>query len=132
MFRARDEPSCSDGGGADTYFHLRIGSVFVVLVTSTGGALFPLLAKRSTKINLPGYLFEFVHPPFPDYLSSQSIRVGSRSTLDLVSSYVRSLPRQNICPDCSLDSYRLHPPVGTSDLSPRFPVSITSMAGLRD
>jgi hypothetical protein len=132
MFQAREELNCGGGGGADTYFHLRIGSVFVVLVTSTGGALFPLLAKRSTKINIPGYFFESVHPPFLDYPSPQSIHVGSRSILDLVSLYVWSLPRQNICPDCSLDSYRIHPPVGTSNFSPRFPVSITSMAGLRN
>jgi len=59
MSQAQEE--CGVGGGSDTHFHLRIGSVFVILVGATGGALFPVLVKRSKKISLPGYVFEYVH-----------------------------------------------------------------------
>jgi len=57
-------PNCGAGGGPDTHFGLRIGSIFIILVGATGGALFPVLVKRSKRINLPGYVFEYGHP-FP-------------------------------------------------------------------
>ena len=57
-----ETPNCGAGGGRDTHFGLRIGSIFIILVGATGGALFPVLVKRSKRINLPGYIFEYVHP----------------------------------------------------------------------
>jgi len=53
-----EAPNCGAGGGHDTHFGLRIGSIFIILVGATGGALFPVLVKRSKRINLPGYVFE--------------------------------------------------------------------------
>ncbi|KAN0088666.1 Zinc/iron permease [Tylopilus felleus] len=50
---------CSNGGGADTYFSLRIASVFVILATSTFGAFFPVIAKRSKWMKVPNRVFEF-------------------------------------------------------------------------
>ncbi|KAG8220816.1 Zinc/iron permease [Butyriboletus roseoflavus] len=52
-------PDCGSGGGADTYTGLRIGSIFVILATSTGGAFFPVLAKRSRWLKVPTSVFEF-------------------------------------------------------------------------
>ena len=62
MLQNRQEQNCSSGGGTDSHFHLRIGSIFVILIGATSGALFPVLAKRSKRINLPPYFFEYVHP----------------------------------------------------------------------
>lgn len=51
---------CGNGGGADTYTGLRIGSVFVILATSTCGAFFPVLAKRTRWLKVPTGVFESV------------------------------------------------------------------------
>jgi zinc transporter 1/2/3 len=53
---------CGPGGGSDTYFHLRIAAIFVILVGSMFGALFPVLAKRSSFITIPKSVFEYVLP----------------------------------------------------------------------
>lgn len=65
MLLLRQDLNCGAGGGADTHFHLRIGSIFIILVGAGGGALLPVLIKRSKRISLPGYIFEYVHPIFP-------------------------------------------------------------------
>jgi zinc transporter 1/2/3 len=70
MLHLRDEVNCGSGGGSNTHFHLRIASIFIILAGSGGGALFPVLVKRSKRISLPGYLFEFVYPGFPAFPSS--------------------------------------------------------------
>ncbi|KAF9786426.1 ZIP-like iron-zinc transporter [Thelephora terrestris] len=59
MLQNRQDSGCGGGGGANSHFHLRIGSIFIILVGATSGALFPVLAKRSKQINLPPYFFEF-------------------------------------------------------------------------
>ena len=38
-----EEVNCGEGGGDDAYLGLRIASVFIILVGSTFGALFPVL-----------------------------------------------------------------------------------------
>jgi zinc transporter 1/2/3 len=70
--RASDESNCGAGGGADTHFGLRVGSIFILLVGATGGALFPVLVQRSKRISLPGYIFEYVYR-LPPSLSSRLI-----------------------------------------------------------
>ncbi|KAF9069742.1 Zinc/iron permease [Rhodocollybia butyracea] len=51
---------CGSGGGADTFFGLRVGSIFVILVGSMFGALFPVIAARYSKIfKIPKAAFEF-------------------------------------------------------------------------
>lgn len=56
-----DDASCNPGGGADTYFGLRIASVFIILVGSLFGAGFPVLAARyNTIIKVPHAMFEQV------------------------------------------------------------------------
>ena len=59
-----DAVHCGSGGGDDSSFGLRIASVFIILVGSTSGALFPVLAKRSTWLNVPKPIFEFVFMSF--------------------------------------------------------------------
>ena len=61
QIRQEQEPNCGAGGGVDTHFGLRVGSIFVILVGAGGGALFPVLIKRSKRISLPGYIFEYVN-----------------------------------------------------------------------
>ena len=59
-----DAVHCGSGGGDDSSFGLRIASVFIILVGSTSGALFPVLAKRSSWLNVPKPIFEFVFMSF--------------------------------------------------------------------
>lgn len=58
--------NCGSGGGADTFPKLRIASVFIILIGSMSGALFPVLAKRSSWLRVPKAVFEcvFLNPPF--------------------------------------------------------------------
>lgn len=53
-----DSLNCGPGGGADTYFGLRVGSIFIILFGSTFGALFPVLAKNSSWIRVPKAVYE--------------------------------------------------------------------------
>jgi zinc transporter 1/2/3 len=50
--------NCGSGGGATTYAQLRIASIFIVLVGSMGGSLFPVLAKRTSWLHVPKAAFE--------------------------------------------------------------------------
>ncbi|KZT25203.1 ZIP-like iron-zinc transporter [Neolentinus lepideus HHB14362 ss-1] len=56
---AADGTYCGSGGGANTYFGLRIASVFIIMACSTFGALFPVLARRTKWLNIPKPAFEF-------------------------------------------------------------------------
>lgn len=56
--RAEEELNCGQGGGNDSMFGLRVASVFVILVGSTSGALFPVVAKRSSWLHVPKSIFE--------------------------------------------------------------------------
>jgi hypothetical protein len=59
-FTMSDAVDCGSGGGDDSSFGLRIASVFIILVGSMAGALFPVLAKRSSWLHVPKLVFEFV------------------------------------------------------------------------
>ncbi|KAF5390465.1 hypothetical protein D9757_005250 [Collybiopsis confluens] len=55
-----DADDCGSGGGADTLFGLRIGSVFIILLCSMTGALFPVLSVRYSKyMRVPEEVFDF-------------------------------------------------------------------------
>ncbi|KIY69507.1 ZIP-like iron-zinc transporter [Cylindrobasidium torrendii FP15055 ss-10] len=54
-----EELNCGSGGGADTYFGLRVASIFIILVGSTAGALFPVLARRTRWLHVPKPVFDF-------------------------------------------------------------------------
>ncbi|KAF4593376.1 high-affinity Zn(2+) transporter zrt1 [Pleurotus pulmonarius] len=54
-----DEINCGSGGGADTLFGLRVASIFIIMVGSTAGALFPVLARRSSWLHVPKSMFDF-------------------------------------------------------------------------
>ncbi|KIJ14870.1 hypothetical protein PAXINDRAFT_169551 [Paxillus involutus ATCC 200175] len=51
--------NCGNGGGADSYTNLRIASVFIVLIGSSFGALFPVLAKKTQWVKVPDAVFDF-------------------------------------------------------------------------
>ena len=54
-----DDVNCGTGGGDDRFFGLRVASIFVILVTSMFGALFPVIARRTRLKNvIPLSLFE--------------------------------------------------------------------------
>ena len=56
-----DDVNCGSGGGADTFFGLRVASVFIIMVSSMIGAFFPIIARRSRLNNvIPKAAFEFV------------------------------------------------------------------------
>ena len=92
MYRVRRDDqatNCGDGGGVDTHFGLRIASIFIILVCATCGALFPVIAKRSKSINLPGYLFEYAYSfsrlsvPTTDHIQVRKVlRIWSNRTLN--------------------------------------------------
>lgn len=52
--------NCGPGGGADSMLHLRIAAIFIILIGSSSGALFPVLAKRSSWLHVPKSVFEYV------------------------------------------------------------------------
>ncbi|KAG6901950.1 hypothetical protein C0995_006360 [Termitomyces sp. Mi166 len=51
--------NCSFSGGPDNLLGLRIGSIFIILATSTAGALFPVLARRTSWLNVPKDVYDF-------------------------------------------------------------------------
>ncbi|KAF8074904.1 ZIP-like iron-zinc transporter [Lyophyllum atratum] len=51
--------NCSSGGGADDLFGLRVASIFIILIGSSSGALFPVLARRSSWLHVPKFVFDF-------------------------------------------------------------------------
>ncbi|KAG2338683.1 ZIP-like iron-zinc transporter [Suillus weaverae] len=53
------DSNCGSGGGATTYAQLRIASIFIVLIGSTSGALFPVLAQRTNWLHVPKAVFDF-------------------------------------------------------------------------
>ena len=58
---AVEADECGVVAVADTHMHLRIAAIFVILVGATGGALFPVLAKRSRWLRVPTSMFKCVH-----------------------------------------------------------------------
>ena len=60
--RADDEElNCGEGGGSDEFFGLRVASIFIILIGSMFGALFPVLARRTKWLSsrVPHGLFDF-------------------------------------------------------------------------
>ncbi|KIY45790.1 ZIP-like iron-zinc transporter [Fistulina hepatica ATCC 64428] len=55
----RDTDECSASRQPDSYLGLRIASIFVIMVGSMAGALFPVLARRSSVLNVPKPVFDF-------------------------------------------------------------------------
>ncbi|KDQ19003.1 hypothetical protein BOTBODRAFT_28478 [Botryobasidium botryosum FD-172 SS1] len=54
-----DDTSCGAAHNEETHFNLRVGAIFILLVTSGAGSLFPVLAARSKLLNVPVAIFEF-------------------------------------------------------------------------
>lgn len=52
--------NCEQGGGTHSYIGLRVASIFIILVGSGMGALFPVLAKRSSWLRVPNCVFKSV------------------------------------------------------------------------
>lgn len=109
---AADVPDCGAGGGADTYTSLRIASIFIILACSMAGALFPVLAHRSSWLNVPKPVFEYVifffeylnrvlirsDGSFAKYFGSGVIvRLSISQQLQSLTSIDRSQPRSFTC-----------------------------------
>jgi zinc transporter 1/2/3 len=57
---AEEEINCGNGGGSEEFFGLRVAAVFIILVTSSFGALFPVVARRTRLKNvIPDSVFQF-------------------------------------------------------------------------
>ncbi|TFK74958.1 ZIP zinc/iron transport family [Pluteus cervinus] len=54
----RDDSPCAPDNG-DDFLHLRIASIFIILIGSLAGASFPVLAKRSSWLHVPKSVFDF-------------------------------------------------------------------------
>ncbi|THU85926.1 ZIP-like iron-zinc transporter [Dendrothele bispora CBS 962.96] len=54
-----EDLNCGSGGGDDRFFGLRVASIFIIGVGSISGALFPVLARRSSWLRVPKSLFDF-------------------------------------------------------------------------
>ncbi|KAG8942926.1 high-affinity Zn(2+) transporter zrt1, partial [Tulasnella sp. 419] len=51
--------NCGSGNNEHTFTSLRIAAIFVILVTSSFGALFPVLAQRSRFFKVPKSIYDF-------------------------------------------------------------------------
>lgn len=85
--RDEDEVDCSEGGGDDRFLGLRIGSIFIILACATCGALFPVIAKRSSCLHLPrsAYAYALLFPLLSRCTETDYFVLGSPNTLDRVS-----------------------------------------------
>lgn len=59
MSEELDHCTTGPGAGGDSHFGLRVGSIFIIGVGSLGGALFPVLARRSKHLKVPPKVFDF-------------------------------------------------------------------------
>ncbi|KAF8637660.1 hypothetical protein AX17_002728 [Amanita inopinata Kibby_2008] len=57
--RSDNSINCGTVGGGDDMLGLRIASIFIVMAGSTGGSLFPVLARRSSWLHVPKSVFDF-------------------------------------------------------------------------
>ncbi|KAJ7767022.1 ZIP-like iron-zinc transporter [Mycena maculata] len=53
------DSQCGNLDNPDTLTGLRVASVFIILLCGTSGALFPVLAKKSSWLHVPKMVFEF-------------------------------------------------------------------------
>jgi solute carrier family 39 (zinc transporter), member 1/2/3 len=51
--------ACGSVRNENTYFGLRIAAIFIIMVTSALGALFPIITRRS-KLKVPEPAYEYV------------------------------------------------------------------------
>ncbi|KAL7010104.1 hypothetical protein EMMF5_000123 [Cystobasidiomycetes sp. EMM_F5] len=56
---AADLGGCNDGSPYNGSFGLRVGGIFIILVTSMAGTLFPIISKRVRRLAVPKLVFEF-------------------------------------------------------------------------
>ncbi|KAG1764804.1 ZIP-like iron-zinc transporter [Suillus occidentalis] len=61
--------NCGSGGGATTYAQLRIASIFIVGVGSMGGAMFPVLAKRTNWLRIATAFIHLLSPAISELSS---------------------------------------------------------------
>ncbi|KAF8518935.1 ZIP-like iron-zinc transporter [Hysterangium stoloniferum] len=59
LFSIADTDSCGSVNNQVDLLGLRVGAIFIILVTSLFGTLFPILARRSKFIRLPPIAFDF-------------------------------------------------------------------------
>merc|ERR1711939_1105509 len=59
MSDAVDPGACGDGSPYNGHFGLRVGSIFIILATSTAGALFPIVSRRVRALRVPEPVYDF-------------------------------------------------------------------------
>lgn len=57
LIRDDSSTACNTGNDYNGRIGVRISAVFVILVCSCFGAVFPILANRNTKVRIPGWVF---------------------------------------------------------------------------
>ena len=113
LARDDDDVNCGTGGGDRSDTGLRIASIFIILVGSLAGALFPVLTRRTKWLSkrVPQPVFETAK-----YFGSGVIVRGELSPLlahPHSSLFRRSRPRSSIC--LTLPSKSSVPPASLLD-----------------
>lgn len=102
-----DAESCgSVQRDADPWFGLRIGAIFVILVTSLVGTLAPIVAKRSWRVPTPA--FDFVKYFGSGVIVSFFVVFDSPSQLEPSSSDTPT-PSMSVYLSPIVDRYRFRP-----------------------
>ncbi|KAF2454245.1 ZIP zinc transporter-domain-containing protein [Lineolata rhizophorae] len=113
-------PSCDDGNEYDGRMGLRISAIFVILVGSTLGAMFPVFAKRHKSVGVPEWAFfiakyfgsgviiatAFIHVSrhFPIWSRLLSALLPQTSFGSLSTSRLRGVPSLT-CPSTDLSTH---------------------------
>ena len=121
--------SCGNIDNGSDLLHLRIASLFIILITSTFAALFPVLAKRSKFVQIPDLAYEYV---YLFYVSSSAYRLsfsaakyfGSGVIVSIFLSHTFRFTNTLL----SLDSHSFYSSALSSHRRIRFSLSFRSMA----
>ncbi|KAK0489108.1 Zinc/iron permease [Armillaria novae-zelandiae] len=113
-----DALNCGSGGGADTFFGLRVASIFIISACSTFGALFPVLVKSSSWLYVPKSVFENVfliidlhNLSLIAYTASQNILEAVSLCVSIATAFIHLLSPalDALSSDCLADGWRVYP-----------------------
>jgi solute carrier family 39 (zinc transporter), member 1/2/3 len=54
-----DDLNCGSGNDFNGKTKLRIGGIFVILITSMAGVMFPIVARRVKSLRIPQAIYDF-------------------------------------------------------------------------
>ncbi|KAK0239073.1 Zinc/iron permease [Armillaria nabsnona] len=107
-----DALNCGSGGGADTFFGLRVASIFIISACSTFGALFPVLVKSSSWLHVPKSVFESVFLVINSNGLLLIVCAASRNILEAIATafiHLLSPALDALSSDCLADGWRAYP-----------------------